>query len=296
MPRFLLCSALLFIACCASPSDEPLPASSEVDLQPEAQGAVDGPDAATAHANLPPIAPLEDGVVLEIEVSKASSGRPILSGRTNLPDGTTIMLGVSGSDTGFNGGESTEVEGTTFIAGPFGPARGLDPGRYVASAVMPYPLVQSASVKAVIGEDGEHLRGALVERKELGPTVRVETAFQVGDDAEAAVSRRRHSEALVEAEAIFKELESVIAAGRRMEPLRGSQALPTIRRCGEAMATHQSDVKALGRRAEAMPEKPARIVGAAVNVTNLCVSCLGSGGDHCDVAETAIEDGRLMLE
>ena len=48
---------------------------------------------------------------------------------------------------------------------------------------MPLPLVQPARVRAAIGQNGERLRGPLVERERFGPVVKASKAFTVGANA-----------------------------------------------------------------------------------------------------------------
>ena len=93
--------------------------------------------------------PLSEGVMLELKVDLSQSGRPVLNGETNLPDDTIIMTSVYGKTSDFRGQDRVTVNNGSFRAGPFGSVTGLSDGKYIASATMPIPRVQGASVQSV---------------------------------------------------------------------------------------------------------------------------------------------------
>lgn len=134
--------------------------------------------------------PLNQGVALEFSIDLTDGTHPIVAGKTNLPDGTLLMISIENSSP-FEPivDDKVSVNNGSFTSGIFLSAieEGLPPGRYVADVVVPYPRVQPAKVRAIIGENGEHLTGPLVERYEAGATVSVKKDFQVGiyNDANA---------------------------------------------------------------------------------------------------------------
>jgi len=104
--------------------------------------------------------------------------RPVLTGTTNLPDGTQIMTSVSRQHPPFTAQDKVVVKAGKFRAGPFGPPTGLAPGTYEADVTVPYAKVQPANVRAIIGQLGENLQGLSIERHELfGATMSVEKSF-----------------------------------------------------------------------------------------------------------------------
>lgn len=119
-------------------------------------------------------------VFIDLSVELTDGGHVILVGRTNLPNGTIIMTSVKQNSMGFHGGDKVSVREGVFRAGPFGPAgQGLPAGHYLAEALMPYPLAQPTSVRAVIGENGERLIGDLVVRDDVGPIVTLVKEFDI---------------------------------------------------------------------------------------------------------------------
>jgi hypothetical protein len=133
-----------------------------------------------------------DDVALTVDVAKLPDNRVRLSGTTNLPPGTKLILTVSEkSKNGFGGQSSCNVsEAGTYSSEAFGPKGGLEDGRYIAEAMMPIPQVQPPAVQAVIGEKGQRLSGALVNRIAVGVTVKHQVEFSIGDAPDAAQAAR----------------------------------------------------------------------------------------------------------
>ncbi len=138
--------------------------------------------------------PLSKGVVLVISIDLP--GRlPVIKGRTNLPDDTQIMTSVTCGRPcravidghKYMGQIRTVVQNGQFTAGPFSMhSLPLPSGHYIADVVMPYSSLQSAEVRAIIGDLGEKLSGPLVKRNPqsgfpLDATVSVSRAFQIID-------------------------------------------------------------------------------------------------------------------
>ena len=127
--------------------------------------------------------PLSQDVFIELTVDLTNKNLPLLIGKTNLPDGTVIMTSVDNHkyvDDYFLDQDRVTVENGSFRSRPFGPEDGLPDGKYRASITMPVPDVQPASVREVIGNDGENLSGPLVKRGGTGVTVELEQEFQIG--------------------------------------------------------------------------------------------------------------------
>ena len=136
---------------------------------------------------------LDGDVTLTLKVAKQKDNRVQLSGKTNLPPGTKVMLSVEEKmDNGFMGQSSCFIaDDGTFESESFGPNGGLSHGRYVANATMPIPAVQPANVKRIIGDKGEKLTGPLVEKGTFGVTVSQTTAFSIGENADEAQAARK---------------------------------------------------------------------------------------------------------
>ncbi len=152
------------------------------------------PDASKAPTAPPPFVgpPLESGVVLDLHVDGIDAGRPALFGETNLPDDTQLELQVSDMDylrsppgkpakgammqgkAIVNGGRF-DMQGASFSERE----RRVHPGEWEADVLEPYPFTQPASVQAVVGAKGEHLKGPLVSRNEFGVLVERKVRFTV---------------------------------------------------------------------------------------------------------------------
>ncbi len=141
--------------------------------------------------NASDLPPLSEGVALQLTIDLSDKKHPFLVGKTNLPDNTKLMTSISNYefvkgdnlylDEFFMGGNETVVSNGMFKTSPFGPITGLTDGRYTAEVMMPVPNVQPASVQAVIGKNGENLKGPLVKQSDSGGIiVSVNKEFQIG--------------------------------------------------------------------------------------------------------------------
>lgn len=120
-----------------------------------------------------PAAALEAELRIHIE----QLPRPVVSGTTNLPDGTELLVTVERADIGYKAQAKTSVQGGRYKAGPFSHRdHNLPPGGYTVEVLMPIPPVQPASVRAVIGDAGQHLTGNLVSPGPLGHYVVVKAS------------------------------------------------------------------------------------------------------------------------
>jgi len=127
-------------------------------------------------------AALEPTVKINIETPQ----RPVVNGETNLPDGTALMITLRRKASNYSADDKVEVAGGRFRSQKFSQkGSDLNPGRYSVEVLMPFPGVQSAGVRSVIGERGEELTGPLVRHEELGNLVKFVSTFQVGEAADA---------------------------------------------------------------------------------------------------------------
>lgn len=164
---------------------------------------------ASTAAQLPPF---KDGVVLNITIESDPGRKPRISGETNLPEGTELSVGIEGKTSNFSGGDKAIVSQGRFRSVPFGPAEGLKPGQYVATVTTTYPQVQPAPVREAMGANGENLRGPLVKRDGIGPTVEVEQAFQL--DASGTIKTGANKSELASSKS---EVREVLQALRTLE-------------------------------------------------------------------------------
>jgi hypothetical protein len=76
----------------------------------------------------------------------------------------------------------------------------LPPGSYSLEVIMPLASVQPSTVQDIIGKDGEHLTGRLVERSALGIVVNSVTTINVGGAPSRAADEaaRRDNQAAME--------------------------------------------------------------------------------------------------
>jgi hypothetical protein len=120
--------------------------------------------------------PLKLSVVTELVDGKAK-----ISGNTNLPDGTKLLVGLQRTDIGYHADNDALVNGGKFQAGPFGSQKGaLLAGTYVVEVMVPVSVVPPAGVRKVIGENYSQFTSPWKVRDWMGTTIEYKARFVVG--------------------------------------------------------------------------------------------------------------------
>jgi len=257
------------------------------------------PDSVEARPELlpPPALPegvpeLAKGVVIRFNVDVREDKTAHVSGETNLPDSTELMISIeSKSSRRYKAQDKAKVSGYRFSAGPFSMGNGpLPDGVYKIEVLMPVSDAQPESVKTIIGQNGKKLKGKLVKKSHLGVTVEKAGEFFVGaDKATAAQAETQSVKALrIEADEIYQQLMKYLKLGKEMERIRQSHDLNDLQQCGEKMQQYKLPAQELGNRSEKLPNHDpyyTHLRIAAVNMT-LCVTCSpGLAMDNCKMAE-----------
>lgn len=208
-------------------------------------------------------------------------------GRSNMPDGSRLIVSLQGPS--FSGQASAETIEGRFVAGPFGPASGPDsanrlpPGRYEVSVT--FHTSQSSSVRALIGAEGERLRGRLVRRTSFGRIVEWTGTMTVAGEPPPEF---RGAESV-------RRVERLIAEGRALEGLRRrvDYDLNAAGTCGvrmRAMLVEVEELRAEVARAPAIGNRDALRVRGALGNLPACVSCASNAMRNCTLAEDAVND------
>jgi hypothetical protein len=101
--------------------------------------------------------------------------------------------------------------------------------------------------------------------------------------------------AVAEGLRILDETETLILQGKAMDPLRRTDDLTKLKKCGELMRARQPQAQALSDRAMKLP-LPVRAHLAAPGSALMCVSCSESAGNYCRIAEQSLTTGRKSLK
>lgn len=112
-------------------------------------------------------------------------GKPVIMAKTNLPDGTKLLVTISRKESSYMGQDRTQVSNGGFRVGPFSQKGApLNPGTYTLEVTSPLATLQPQSVQVAIGQDGNKLEGLLAKKSEFGGrVVEYKTTFQVGGGA-----------------------------------------------------------------------------------------------------------------
>ncbi|MCA1576626.1 MAG: hypothetical protein LC794_04585 [Acidobacteria bacterium] len=248
------------------------------------------------------ISSLDEGVVLRFKVETSRTLKPRIIGETNLPDGTELMVSLDSKSVNYNGSDNTTVNGGRFQSAEFSSNyNNLKAGQYVAEVVMPIPAVQPPSVRAIIGENGEKLKGALVKREDdspLGLSVRVEQPFQLKSDGTVVLAINQSELANAEKKAIevLKALKNLEQQGRNMEALRSKDNLDNLRQCGDLMRERQRIADELRTKAESIIQPYTTYLTPAAIEVKLCVSCSSAAMDKCNRARSLLDEAESRVK
>lgn len=247
----------------------------------------------------PPLPAFSAKVIVETSAINVESGTPTIVGRTNLPDTTKLMLSVGRKSGGFFGQSKASVANGCLVAGPFSSKSApLPPGEYSVQVSTPLPGLQPASVQAIIGDEGQNLRGPNVTTSKMfGKTkfVEVTNRFKMPGDSKSFDQQHRAKvrERDSKGRAIRRELQTLVTEGRSMPRCNGAncasqaQALIVERDCFTRMRALQPKQRALAQRAEEIDD---RILVGAASSAALCITCVPTALDECRYAEESLRD------
>lgn len=115
------------------------------------------------------------------DVKVETPARPVVTGKTNLPDGTELMVQISRAHSKYSAGTKVKVTSGGFRSEQFSQhGDDLNPGSYKVEISMPGAQLQNDAVRAVIGKTGEKLSGPMVRKGIAGKVVEYGTTFSVG--------------------------------------------------------------------------------------------------------------------
>lgn len=101
--------------------------------------------------------------MLDVQLEQVGNGKIQVVGKTNLPSGMHLMIGLRNPSTNYSAQDKVVVSNGTFTSATFS-NRGsaLPTGSYRVSISSPLPRLQPAEVKSAIGKRGELLSGVAV--------------------------------------------------------------------------------------------------------------------------------------
>lgn len=104
-----------------------------------------------------------------MSVSSDGDGKPTISGQTNLPDETELIVGIQLVGGKYFAQSEATVKGGKFSAGKFSDGdAALPPGLYTIEVSAGIAAVQPESVQSVFGREGENLKGRYVKTLGVG--------------------------------------------------------------------------------------------------------------------------------
>lgn len=245
------------------------------------------------------IQPLDKGVVLNFRIETNSARKPKIVGETNLPDGTELMGSIDSKTIQYNASSKFSVQNGRFESETFSKnGSDLEAGQYTAKVLMPIAQVQTPEVRAVIGQNGENLKGSLVEKGSLGVTVSAKQPFQLKADSSIVLAENKSeiADAKKNASTLFDALKRLEQQGRSMEALRSNKTIENIRQCGNLMRERQPIADDLRSKAESLPRPFTFWLTPVAIELKLCVSCASSAFDNCNRAKSSLDEAAKEMQ
>jgi len=101
-------------------------------------------------------------VDLSLEIERGADGQARILGKTNLPHGMALMLGLRGTASKYFAQDKVDVADGRIIFSWFSDGgKPLPSGTYEIEVSSPLPDLQPSAVRAVIGQTGENLLGPI---------------------------------------------------------------------------------------------------------------------------------------
>jgi hypothetical protein len=242
---------------------------------------------------------MENDVVLTFNIEVNGSRKPQIVGETNLPDGTELMFSIEGKSVKYNGQSEAVVQSGRFQSESFSYKQNdLAVGQYEAEVSMPISEVQPQTVRNIIGQKGENLKGSLVKKSDLGVTVASQKPFQLKSDGTISLTENKSEVTTAEKNAfeVFDNLKQLEQQGRNMESLRSNQSTEKIKECGNLMRERQPLADDLRSKAESLPQPFSILLTSAAIELKLCVSCASSAIDNCNRAKTSLDQAGKDMQ
>ncbi len=119
-----------------------------------------------------------------------------------------------------------------------------------------------------------------------------ETETSIEDTKSQKPEEGRKQESKIKKEKILKQIEALEKEGREMEPLRGTNDLKKVRKCGILMRKNMKRAVDLAKEAKTLPRADAMLVSVAATETKQCVTCADGAKDYCKLARASIFTAR----
>lgn len=116
---------------------------------------------------------------LELSVTITENQQAVISGTTNLPEGTLLKITLQKEGGNYNSENQATVTGGAFQSDMFGIDGGLEFGPYSVKVRSAYPYEQPEEVQNRLGPNGVNLVGDLVLQEADGAVAQMEARFVV---------------------------------------------------------------------------------------------------------------------
>ena len=225
-----------------------------------------------------PLEVMTEIVEIEAEATVTEDKRIIVKGTTNLPNSTDLFITVNNEKIDFRVTYQTSVSNNHFSTSPLGESTGLLDGNYTIEILMPTPSVQPKTVQAIIGEEGEHLSGPLVDDEWDIRVAKKIMTYSIGLPESIAKNENQHQDLVG---GIMQETVKLLVLGQEMENIRNTKNLDKLRLCANQMRENHSAAKNLRQQSEELSHTYRNLKLAIMEVYS-CVSCSSDALEACE--------------
>jgi len=157
-------------------------------------------------------------VAIDVRV-EGGPGRPVVSGTTNLPSGTLLMVSIEGTLNHYVGQQGVTVVDGTFKAGPFSDkSLPLKSGRYTVAISSPLVQFQPGEIAKIFGKGGANLDGRLVRDSVLGDEKVIEhkVPYRIGGKTGLEAENKAVRQDVTKARDLVKTLQNEMRKGEQL--------------------------------------------------------------------------------
>lgn len=210
--------------------------------------------------------PATDGhdVEIAIDTEVLANSRVIVRGKTTLPPKTSLMVSIEDEITDQNCGSGKAIvsDERSYESELLGPLIGIKDGVYIASVTMPVSDTQPESVRKIIGDKGQHLKGPIHDVGIFGNAVVVKKRFVIGGTNASNVHVRRVKKELEEYQDIITDIADLLSRLEKTKQRRllyDSNNLANLREWGIFIRAFQEECDTLRVRVDAIANLRARV-------------------------------------
>lgn len=211
------------------------------------------------------------------------NGLVYLSGKSNLPNGTSLSISIVGVSSAFMAQGDATISNGVYKSEGYGPGNGIPDGNYNAELSAIKPEFKNAPLEKLL---------------ERGSNIEAIKKFTIKSGRLVNYNKKLTYDAKKATRSFSKKLSTMLFKGNAMEVLRNSPVQSDMGKCMQTMRVLQPITEKYRTEAESIPLLGPKIfLGSAATSLKLCVSCNASlASSSCKNAEASIREGIKQID